>query len=89
MTPAKTPTNTRLTPAVLPGRRGRISTEKPKNVKRVISRLWYYLKQQKPMLIWMLVLLVINTCATLGGSYLLRPIINNILFHTTYQAWFA
>jgi ATP-binding cassette subfamily B protein len=79
MTPAKTPTNTRLTPAVLPGRRGRISTEKPKNVKRVISRLWYYLKQQKPMLIWMLVLLVINTCATLGGSYLLRPIINNYI----------
>ena len=74
-----TVTNTKLTPAVLPGRRGRISIEKPKNAKQVMLRLWHYLSRQKTLLIVVLVLLLINTSATLAGSYLLRPIINNYI----------
>lgn len=71
--------NSKLTAAVLPGRRGKISVEKPKNAKRVMKRLWQYLSRQKSLLIVVLALLLINTTATLAGSYLLRPIINNYI----------
>ena len=71
--------NTRLAPAVLPGRRSRIATEKPKNAERTIFRLWRYLSLQKMQLFVILLLLLINTAATLGGSYLLRPTINNYI----------
>jgi ATP-binding cassette subfamily B multidrug efflux pump len=71
--------NTKLTPAGLPGRRGRISVEKPKNSKQVILRLWRYLSRQRLLLVVIVVLLAINTCATLTGSYLLRPIINHYI----------
>ncbi len=70
---------TKITPSGLPGRRSRISVEKPKNSKQVILRLWKYLSQQKLLLIIVLLLLLINTGATLAGSYLLRPIINKYI----------
>lgn len=73
--------NTKLTPAGLPGRRGSISAEKPKNSRWVISRLWRYLSRQTKMLFVVIVLLLINTASTLAGSYLLRPIINNYILH--------
>ena len=63
----------------LPGRRGGISVEKPKNSKQVIYRLWQYLSREKSLLLFIVVLLLINTGATLMGSYLLRPIINNYI----------
>ena len=72
-------TNTKLTPAGIPGRRGRISVEKPKNSKQVILRLWSYLRQQKILVFVILVLVLINTGSTLAGSYLLRPIINHYI----------
>jgi ATP-binding cassette, subfamily B, multidrug efflux pump len=72
-------TNTKLTPTGLPGRRSNISDEKPKNSKRVIIRLWKYLRQQKAMLLLIIVLLLINIGSTLAGSYLLRPIINKYI----------
>jgi ATP-binding cassette subfamily B protein len=63
----------------LPGRRSRISVEKPKNSRKVIFRLWQYLLKEKSLLVLIAVLLLINTGATLEGSYLLRPIINNYI----------
>jgi ATP-binding cassette, subfamily B, multidrug efflux pump len=69
----------KLAPAGLPGRRSSISIEKPKDSKRVISRLWRYLRQQKKMLMLVILLLLINTGSTLTGSYLLRPIINRYI----------
>ncbi|MEJ0104180.1 MAG: ABC transporter ATP-binding protein [Bacteroidota bacterium] len=71
--------NTRLTPAGLPGRHSRISVEKPRNSKQAILRLWIYLRRQKLLLLVVLLLLLINTGATLTGSYLLRPIINKYI----------
>ncbi len=71
--------NARLTPVGLPGRRGRISAEKPKNSWQAILRLWHYLKLQKSLLVIIMLLLLINTAATLTGSYLLRPIINQYI----------
>ncbi len=70
---------TRLMPAALPGRRGRISDEKPKKPGRVILRLWSYLKRQRFMLIIIFILMLINTGSTMTGAYLLRPIINNYI----------
>ena len=72
-------TTTKITPTGLPGRRGRISIEKPKNSKKVIFRLWKYLRRQKLLMLVVLTLLLINTGATLAGSYLLRPIINKYI----------
>lgn len=63
----------------LPGRHGRISAEKPKNSKQVIFRLGLYLSREKSLLLIIVFLLLINTGATLMGSYLLRPIINNYI----------
>jgi ATP-binding cassette subfamily B multidrug efflux pump len=71
--------NTKLTPSGLPGRRGRIGVEKPKNSKQVILRLWKYMSRQKSLMFLVLLLLLINTGATLTGSYLLRPIINHYI----------
>lgn len=70
---------TRLLSSSLPGRRGRISAEKPKDSRRVILRLWRYLRQQKGGVLLILFLMLINTSATLTGSYLLRPIINTYI----------
>lgn len=75
----QTNTGTRLSPAALPGRHGHIATEKPKDTKQAILRLWKYLRGQKKLLLFIPVLLLINTGATLGGSYLLRPIINRYI----------
>jgi ATP-binding cassette, subfamily B, multidrug efflux pump len=73
------PVNIKSIPAGLPGRRGKISGERPKNSRQVIFRLWKYLRRQK-VLLWMIVgLLLINTSTTLAGSYLLRPIINQYI----------
>src|SRR5450432_2797229 len=77
--------NTKLTPSGLPGRRGRISVEKPKNSKQVILRLWKYLSRQKLLMLVVLALLLINTGATLAGSYLLRPIINKYIIPHNIQ----
>jgi ATP-binding cassette subfamily B protein len=71
--------NKKWTPGGLPGRRNSISAEKPKNSKWVTVRLWKYLSRQKPMLLLIVILLVINTGSTIAGSYLLRPIINKYI----------
>lgn len=72
-------TNIKSIPAGLPGRRGKIFVEKPKNSRQVILRLWKYLSRQKILLLIIVVLLLINTGTTLMGSYLLRPIINKYI----------
>jgi len=66
-------------PEGLPGRHGSISVGKPKNARRVILRLWGYLRRQKFLLLIIILLLLINTTTTLMGSYLLRPIINKYI----------
>lgn len=66
-------------PAGLPGRRGHISVEKPKDAKRTMLRLWNYLSRQRSLLLLILLLLLINIASSLLGSYLLRPIINQYI----------
>jgi ATP-binding cassette subfamily B multidrug efflux pump len=76
---SQTTASGKLTLSGLPGRRARIAVEKPKNSKKVIFRLWQYLIREKSLLFFIATLLLINTGATLIGSYLLRPIINNYI----------
>jgi ATP-binding cassette subfamily B multidrug efflux pump len=71
--------NPPLMPHGLPGHHGLQSVEKPKNAPRVITRIWGYLGAQRWLFLLVMCFLLMNTAATLGGSYLLRPIINNYI----------
>ena len=57
-----------------PGRPG----GKPKNTGKTIRRLFSYLKEDKLKLSVVLICVVVNTVASLIGSYMLRPIINSL-----------
>lgn len=54
---------------------------KPKNAKATIGRIFGYVKNDVPMLIIVLLCVLTNTACSLAGSYLLRPIINNLGAH--------
>ncbi|HUB61641.1 MAG TPA: ABC transporter ATP-binding protein [Puia sp.] len=69
----------RLTPGGLPGRRRALSAERPAAASGVIRRLWRYFGPYKVRLMFILGLVLINTTATLAGSYLLRPIIDRYI----------
>ena len=51
---------------------------KPKNAKAAIGRIFSYIKNDVPLLIIVLLCVLTNTGCSLVGSYLLRPIINNL-----------
>ena len=62
-----------------PGPRGmRGPGGKPKDAKATVGRIFRYIKQDVPMLIIVLLCVLTNTACSLAGSYLLRPIINNL-----------
>ncbi len=62
-----------------PGPRGmRGPGGKPKDTKAAIRRIFSYIKNDVPMLLIVLVCVLVNTACSLAGSYLLRPIINNL-----------
>ena len=62
-----------------PGRRpGGLPGGKPKNIKKTMGRLFAYIAEDMPKLILVAVCVIANTAASLAGSYMLRPIINNI-----------
>ena len=51
---------------------------KPKNAKAAVKRIFSYIKNDVPMLVIVLICVLTNTACSLAGSYLLRPIINNL-----------
>lgn len=53
---------------------------KPKNTKNTISRLFGYIKKYRLHLLFVLILMLISTASSLAGSYILRPIINQIAY---------
>ena len=64
-----------------PGGRGRgrgVGGGKPKNTGKTVRRLGGYLKGHIPKIVLVLVCMLISTAASLVGSYMLAPIINNI-----------
>lgn len=60
-----------------PGRRG-VSSGKPKNTRAVVSRLWSYVSRYRMRFALVLLMMLISTLTSLAGSYMLRPIINQI-----------
>lgn len=51
----------------------------PKNMRPTIGRLMKYLEQERLKLALAFVCVIVNTVASLAGSYLLRPIINTYI----------
>ena len=60
-----------------PGARG--GYQKPKNTRQTVLRLLRYLTARKSLLIVILLCLLVSTGAQIGGTYLLRPIINSLV----------
>lgn len=61
---------------------GRMAKGSPKNSKATVKRLMGYLNEDKPKMILAFFCVVINTVASLAGSYMLRPIINTYIAPT-------
>ncbi len=60
-----------------PGARG--GFQKPKDTKKTIKRLAAYLFRRKTPIIVVFVCLILSTAASIGGTYMLRPIINGLI----------
>lgn len=69
MTPGKGPGN----PADRFGKKS-----KPKNMKATVKRLFGYLEEEKLKIAVALICVLLSSASALGGSYLLRPIINGL-----------
>ena len=68
-------------PARGPGRgRGPMTVSKPQDVGKTIARLFAYIGKDKWKLVVFLVCIVVYTVASLAGSYMLRPVINNLVY---------
>ena len=57
-----------------PGRHG---FQKPKDLRGTLGKLMRYLGRYTHLLILVAVLLVISSVCTVGGSYLIKPLIND------------
>ena len=51
---------------------------KPKNTKQSVLRVFSYIRKDVPLLVVVLCCVLINTACSLIGSYMLRPIINDL-----------
>ena len=51
----------------------------PRGSRQAIGRLMHYLNEDKPRMVLALFCVIVNTVATLAGSYMLRPIINTFI----------
>ncbi len=60
-----------------PGRPG-MPGGKPKDMKKTIGRLFGYISNDVPKLVVVFFCVIGSTVASLAGSYMLRPVINNI-----------
>lgn len=62
-----------------PGPRGMMGPGgKPKNTKQSVLRVFRYIRKDVPLLVVVLCCVLINTACSLIGSYMLRPIINDL-----------
>ncbi len=63
-----------------PGRRAAsMGKGSPKNSKATVKRLLSYLNEDKPKMALAFFCVIVNTLASLAGSYMLRPIINTYI----------
>ncbi len=68
-----------------PGGLGRHGYQKPKNMRKTIATLLEYVGRSKWLLAVVALCLVLNTLCTIGGSYLLRPLINECIVPGDYE----
>ncbi len=61
-----------------PRRGGPRPKGKPKNTKATVARLWGYVARYKLRLFFVILLMLCSTLTSLAGSYILRPVINNV-----------
>lgn len=67
----------------MPGPRGRgagMPFAKPQNAGKTIGRLFSYIGEDKWKMVVFIFCIILYTAANLTGSYLLRPIINNLVY---------
>ncbi len=70
-----------------PGRgKGAMKAEKGKDVSKSVKRILNYISTDKMKLILVFVCVIVSTLSALGGSYVLRPIINNLVDGSTTKA---
>ena len=62
-----------------PGGRNRHGYQKPKNMGKTIKNLMSYLGRSKWLLLVVAVCLVLYSACTIGGSYLLKPLVNEAI----------
>ena len=62
-----------------PGGRSRHGYQKPKNMGKTLKKLMEYLGRSKWLLIIVAVCLVLYSVCTIGGSYLLKPLVNDAI----------
>ena len=65
-------------PAGNGGPGGKMKFEKPKNVKKTISRLLSYVAKSKFLLILVVLMVIFSAGANVAGTYLLSPIVDEI-----------
>ncbi len=62
-----------------PGGAPRGGFQKPKNMRLTLRKLMGYLGRYKALLALVVLLLVVSSACTVGGSYLLKPLINDYI----------
>ena len=67
-----------------PGGRNRHGYQKPKNMGKTIKQLMVYLGRSKWLLLVVAVCLVLYSVCTIGGSYLLKPLVNEAIIPGDY-----
>ena len=63
-----------------PNRAPRGGYQKPKNLGKTVTRLVGYLTRSKLPLLFVLLCLLVSVCSNIGGSYMMRGIINNFIW---------
>lgn len=66
-----------------------VKVSKPKNTKATIQRLASYIAEDKLKLVLVCICVIATSLTTLAGSYMLRPIINNLVNVTTTDSMSA
>ena len=65
--------------AAVPAAPGRHGYQKPKDLRGTLAKLMRYLGRYRPICCLVAVLLVISSACTVGGSYLIKPLINDYI----------
>lgn len=60
------------------GKKKSMAGVKPKDAKKALKRIFSYMKEDRLKIVLVLLLVIINTVASLAGSYMLRPVINSL-----------